>query len=163
MLDKKKSPYDRLNELVNIKLHEDPVAAGLDKINEIIANISNNSSEVTRFFNKVIDLLTNIKVQKDVKRRSIKIKIRGLLQTDEEVRKGKSKDERVFVAESKLAEDFKELGILEDKMTRALAFREVVENAQQELRMKKQQLGKQIDLIRQQIELGVLSGEWFRK
>ena len=160
--DKFKALFKKLEKLGDIKLYNDPVAAGLAKMNDKIAQIQNNRSEATVIANRLQKKRAIIANQVKDAKDTLKLKFNILLSsTDERIQirlKGaKSKDERTAIVDTMLHKEYGKV----NKLTKRLNYLEAVitcaENTLSSLRSAKESFGKQLSIVQQQIELQEIS------
>lgn len=146
-----------------IKLDSDPVSAGLSSINEKIAEIANKRSKITRITNNVISLKQKKELALDTAKSLYKVRLDSLIVNDDEVKSGKSKEERNTIAKSKLLENQQIIDKLKNDVNKINSIFECCKNCSKTLDVAKESISRQLSVINKQIEIGEIDARSFSK
>jgi len=156
--------YDKAYALLDkltVKVDEDPIASGMGAMKAKLAKVVNYHALVAKLYRRALRNEAVARKRVRVKEEMLKGERNELLATDEDVQAGRSREDRESMANLKLKNIIEELRASRNMLTDAETFTKCVKIAADNLMEASAAVSRQFSMIRQEIELGLITGDTF--
>jgi len=151
--------YRFLDMISNIFIPEEYLELGLEGIEDLVADISNRKTILSKLYRASIRKISSKKIGFKSKKAELKIRTEDLMVNDPDVKEQKSSDKRQAAASDKLKNLQEEISSMESESLESQAFFDCVSHTYNDLSDKKETVSRQFSIIQEEINLQLLSAE----